>query len=128
MTLTPSGATLGWLLWPSRSDLFDLTGIILPSGTVSYMIDCPPPPRPALGIGGGGSRARLWGGTSPPRHDSGYPQFLNTHLILRCKYETRIPSMKLCSMYNLISDNYSGNISPPRPLCLYISYIWSCRL
>ena len=82
--MAPHGDSSGWLepLWPSRSDLFDLTGIILPSGTLyqsSNMIDFPPP----------------WGdGEGAPRvstiHTS-YPHFFKYTLvffILRCNYET----------------------------------------
>ena len=94
--LAPPGATLEWrpLSLSQWIDLFDLTGIVLPSGTtcqLSTMIDCPHPPPWGVG-GGGGERAPRFGGgvCGPP----GSPQFLNAHLILRCKYETRIPSKK----------------------------------
>ena len=111
MALSHVGATLEWLHPNQLARMTFLICITLPKPKLSNMIDCPPRPGES--------------GRGPPgMHDSGYPQFLNIHLIIRCKYETRIPSNKLCGMHNLISDNSSGNITPPQTsIPLYFLYM-----
>ena len=105
--------TLEWHVAPCRSGLTFLIWQVsyyhTLSGTtchLSNMIDCPPqtPPPPPWGEGGRRGRAparaplkKVWGGLRPPaciKLSAIFKIHISSLKVLRCKYETRIPSKK----------------------------------